>query len=351
MRKLLVLGFAVFALASCKKDEKEEVVETPTVTAEGIYVLNEGNFLANNASISYINSNNELSVDPFFDKNGVALGDVLQSFVAYDGKGFAVLNNSGKVEVFSLSDFSSVGTISAVSYPRYIVNGGNGKLYLSSGSMAGQVLVIDPSTLIVENTITVGNGPERMLVRNGKLFVCNSGGFAQDNTVSVIDLATNTVTNTITVGDRPIDIDVDAAGNIWVMCQGKTVYNEDYTEIIEETQGRLVRINATTLAVTGNETVGTVGQHPSILEISADGSTLFYVNGNVYAFSTTTADLPGTVWMSGNVGSLDIRSNGEVWTSSVSNYIDPSIVSRYSNTGELLNQFTVGMGTNGVVFN
>ena len=44
----------------------------------------------------------------------------------------------------------------------------------------------------------------------------------------------------LTVGDRPIDIDVDAAGNIWVMCQGKTVYNEDYTEIIEETQGRLV---------------------------------------------------------------------------------------------------------------
>ncbi|MEZ4800660.1 MAG: hypothetical protein R2809_12980 [Flavobacteriales bacterium] len=297
MRKLGYILLAAVIFTSCKKDEKQEETNTPVVTESGVYVLNEGSFMNNNASISYINSNDEVSLDPFSNaNNGIGLGDVLQSMVIFNNEAYAVLNNSGKVEVFDAKTFASITTIESVNYPRYIVDGGNGKLYLTTGAFAGEVLVIDPNTHSVVNSIAVGNGPEQLIVSNGKLFVCNSGGFDEDNTVSVIDLNTEAVIETLTVGDRPVDIDVDASGNVWVMCQGKTVYNEDWSAIIEETPGRLVRILGSSLTVSGNETIGVVGDHPSKLEV--EGNTIYYVNNNVYKLSIGS-ELPGALFRAG----------------------------------------------------
>lgn len=348
MKKLSYLLIATIFFASCKKEEKQEEGNTPTVTASGIYVLNEGSFMNNNASISYINSNDEVALDAFANaNNGVGLGDVLQSMVIYNNQAFAVLNNSGKVEVFDAKTFASITTMNNIDYPRYIVEGGNGKLYLSAGAFAGEVLVIDPNTYSVVNSIAVGNGPEQMVVSNGKLFVCNSGGFDEDNTVSIIDLGTESVLQTVTVGDRPVDIDADANGNIWVMCQGKTVYNVDWTQIIEETPGRLVRILGSTLAVSGNETIGAIGDHPSKLEV--EGNTIYYVNENVYRLEIGT-ELPGTIIRSGDVGALGSNPDGSLWIANVSDYVNPSTVYRLNSDGEEQGSFTTGIATNGFYF-
>jgi YVTN family beta-propeller protein len=349
MKKVIVLSVFVGLMSSCKKDKNEETITPPVVSEGSVYVMNEGNFMGNNASITFINGSGEVTNDPYFDANGVSLGDVLQSMVISNEKVFAVLNNSNKVEVFNVSNFTNVGTISPVDYPRYIVDGGNGKLYLSSGSMAGNVIVINPSTMSIEATIPVGNGPDRMLVENGKLFVCNSGGWSTDNTVSVIDLTTNAVVETITVSDRPADIAADGTGDIWVLCSGETLYDENWN-VIGDSDAKLAVIDGTSMDVAGTETIGVNGDHPKLLEIGTDGSTIYYINENVYSLNINDGELPGDVFISGDFNSLDARNNGEIWLSSVTDFVNASSIYRYSSSGVLQNTYTAGIGSNGVYF-
>jgi len=349
MKKFLFFTAIVMVLFSCKKDEEEITPEVPVTL--GFYVLNEGAFQQNNASISYLATNEQILADPYFDKNGVPLGDVLQSYVTSGDRGYAVLNNNNKIEVFNRSSWENVTTIEGIDYPRYIVSGGNGKLYVSAGAFSGSVYVINPTTNTVETIIGVGNGPERMMALNGKLYVCNSGGWLEDNTVSVIDLSTNTLVSTITVGDRPMDIDVDANSKVWVLCTGKTVWNpEPPYNILEETAARLVSIDPTSYEVDVNTTVGIVGDHPKHLEIGNNSNTLYYLNNRLYAFNTNGGELPGTILIDQNFNSLDLRDGQDLWLTSTSNFTTPSTLFCYSLSGSLLNQWTAGIGTNGVVF-
>jgi YVTN family beta-propeller protein len=348
MKKFLYFTAITMVLFSCKKDEEEITPEVPVTL--GFYVLNEGAFQQNNASISYLATNEQIQSDPYFDANGVPLGDVLQSYVSTGNLGYAVLNNSNKIEVFNKSNWENVATIEGINYPRYIVNGPNGKLYVSAGSFAGSVHVINPISNTVEATIAVGNGPERMLVHNGKLYVCNSGGWLEDNTVSVIDLATNSVVSTITVGDRPMDIDIDADNVVWVLCSGKTVWNVEFTEIIEETAAQLVKIDATNNDVLASGDVGVIGDHPKHMEIGNNSNTLYYLNNKIYSFNTAGGELPGTVLIDQNFNSLDLRDGEDLWLTSIPNFTTSSTLFCYSLSGSLLNQWTAGIGTNGVVF-
>lgn len=351
MKKLIYLLIISIAIVSCKKDDetKSDAV-IPEQTSFGFYVLNEGNFLANNASISYINANYELSLDPYYDANQVGIGDVLQSFTTFENKGFAVLNNSNTIEVFDLGSWQNIATITGITYPRHIVNVGNGKLFVSAGAMSGSVYVIDAVSHAILGNIAVGNGPERMLIHENKLFVCNSGGWIEDNTLSVIDLSTNQVTQTITVGDRPMDIDLDAYGNVWVLCQGKTVWNDDYTQIIDETPARFVQIAPLSGNLLAEHIVGVIGDHPSVMEIPQSSNTIYYINDALYRYEPNVQTLPGTLFIDQAFNSLDIRNNGELWLTSISDFVNPSRVYRYNTSGEMLHEFTVGMGANGVVF-
>ena len=349
MRKIWVAGLLVLTLTACEKDKDKETLSTPEVTQEGVYVLNEGNFMANNASISYVDASLNVTADPYMDANGVTLGDVLQSFCVANDRGFAVLNNSNKVEIFNVSNFENVATISPVDYPRYIIDGENGSLYLTAGAMAGQVHVINPSSMTITSSINVGNGPERMVVSGENLFVCNSGGWSIDNTVSVINVLTNTVTDTWTLADRPIDIDVDANGDIWVLCSGETLYDADWN-VIGHSDARLFRLSGDDYSVELDQVIGENGDHPRMMEVSADGQSVYFVNGNVYKAAIEESAFTPTVFISGDVNSLDVRANGEVWVSSVSDFVNPSTVMQYNAAGTLLNTLTAGMGSNGVVF-
>jgi len=87
-------------LTSCKKDEEPQI-EEPFFEdyATGAYVVNEGAFLDNNASITHISNAGTVTNDVYYQVNGVELGDVFQSFAAIGDRGFAILNNSQKIEV------------------------------------------------------------------------------------------------------------------------------------------------------------------------------------------------------------------------------------------------------------
>src|SRR5689334_7227456 len=110
LKKFVVLAAvaAVFTFQSCS-DDSEPVVKRGEA---GFFIVNEGAFQNSNTSISfYDRSTNTVANDVFALKNGHALGDQAQSMTVIDGKGYIVVQGSGKIEVIDANDYSSIATI------------------------------------------------------------------------------------------------------------------------------------------------------------------------------------------------------------------------------------------------
>ncbi|NQX91628.1 MAG: hypothetical protein HRT74_05805 [Flavobacteriales bacterium] len=348
--KWLFAMCAVVALASCKKDDPEEEVMPPASLdyRSGVLVSNEGAFGASNGSISWI-SGGSITNDLFNNVNSFNPGDVVQSMARHNDRGYVVVNNGSKVEVVNLKDFTSVGTISGCDYPRYFMGVDDNKGYLTNGSTTGHVMVVDLTTLQITSQIEVGQGPEKMAYNGTYVFVANSGGWAFDNRVAVIDPATDQVVQFIEVGDRPQDIVVDSQNNVWVMCAGDTEYDENW-QIINETESTLVKINSSTLAVDGTVTVGVVGDHAKHLEVSPDGATIYVENNGVTPLSVSNGEF-GSTLINDDLHSIHVNPNtGEIYGTSVPDYVSPNDVIRFSASGAQEATFEAGIAPNHMVF-
>jgi YVTN family beta-propeller protein len=344
--------FSVIAfsfLASCEKSEQDLRNYT-----NGIFIVNEGVFGSNNGSISLYNPDKMLVTNNIFeDSNGRPVGDVVQSFGIAGAYGFIVVNNSQKVEVVNLRDFSTKGVIGGLSYPRFFVaNETHG--FISNGNMEGTVIVIDLIGFEKIAEIPVGYGPEQMVIVDDFLYVANSGGWGYDKTVSVIDLNTWQVIKTIEVGDIPFAMQKDNQDNLWVLSRGKVVYDFETWEIIEETDSRLVKINTTSNEVISNIVIGVTGDfsYPTSLSLSGDGSTLFFNESDgIYSVNTSASSVSAEQVMPGSFQGFAVNPlTNEFFCLKVPNYTSAGSLGIYSGTGVLSGEFTVGIGPNMVVF-
>ncbi len=347
-RNALAIGLLVLA-SSCKKDEEEEPTNNEVNYTRGIFVTNEGSFNGNNASITHFDPSLKQTESVYQVANGVGLGDVLQSFTIIGDKAYAVVNNSQKVEVLELKTMKRIATITGVDYPRHLLDAGNGKAYLTNGSLAGEVKIIDLITNTIAGSIAVGMGPEKMYKSADKVFVCNSGGWSIDNTISVIDINTSAVVSTITVGDRPIDMALDSFGNLWTLCSGETLYDENWA-VVGNTPAMLYQIDPITGLVMSSMQVGALGDHPREFAMSADETDLLLVNNGLQKMDMLTETWSTLV--PGSFNSVDVNTaDGDIWCTGTTNFVDPSTLYHYNSSGVLENQFTVGLGANGVDFN
>lgn len=224
MRLISAFILLAFLFTSCKKDD-------PTVSDNiplnnGMLVLCEGLFQQNNSSISFVNFNNDQSIDDFFLKtSGRVLGDTGNDIERYGGKVYVVVNGSSTIEVIS-----GITGVSIKQIP--MEEGGVPKQPRSLAFYQDKILVscydgfvdvIDTSSLEVEQRILVGSNPEGMAVSNDKLFVANSGGLNfpnVDSTVSVVNLSSFTEELKVTVGKNPGGVEVDDQGDIYVITRG-----------------------------------------------------------------------------------------------------------------------------------
>ena len=343
----LLITFSLFT--SCEKSEQD----TRNYT-HGIFIVNEGTFGSSNGSISWYNPDEMLVTNNIFEySNGRPVGDVVQSFGIAGAYGFIVVNNSQKVEIVNLRDFSTRGVIGGLSYPRFFVaNETHG--FISNGNMEGTVIVVDLIGFEKIAEIPVGYGPEQMAIAGDFLYVANSGGWSYDNTVSVIDINTKQVVKTIEVGDIPFALQKDNQDNLWVLSRGKVVYDFDTWEIIEETDSRLVKINTVSNEVISNTVVGETGDYtwPNSLSVSGDRSTLFMnESGGIYSVIASTSTISTTPVMTGSFQSFAVNPlTKEFFCLKIPNYTSSGSLEIYSEVGVITGEFIVGIAPSMVVF-
>ena len=238
------LAFALLATA-CRKDEiiylsDEEQVTFPLIApagtewVKGFYQLNEGNMGMNRATIDYFDyETGTYTRDIYSERNPEIvkeLGDVGNDIQIYGSKVYAVINCSNYIEVIDVATARHIGSIE-IPNCRYIIFH-EGKAYVSSyaGKVAidpnaeiGFVAEIDTATLQLTRKVVVGYQPEEMVIRDGKLYVANSGGYRvpnYDRTVSVVDLKTFEKIKDIDVAINLHRMEIDPRGNIYVSSRG-----------------------------------------------------------------------------------------------------------------------------------
>jgi YVTN family beta-propeller protein len=340
-----LLWVFILVLASCKKEEGGTL---PDAAPGGAYVSNEGSFMNSNASVSFIAHDGQVLEDPFYDRNETPLGDVLQSLMFAGNRGYAVLNNSQRVVVFDAESFAYIGAVEGTDYPRHMLAVDSQKAYLTNGSMNGQVLIVDLNSRSVSGSVAVGNGPEQLVRSGNHVYVANSGGWLEDASVSVLDITTDQVVTTVPVGDRPVDLVTDHSGNIWVLCAGRVIYDASWN-ITGHTPAMLYRISSADHAVSWSAQVGETGDHPDDLAISPSGDQVYYNLNGIRRIEVSQPELPGQIVVGGDFHSLDVHpQSGEIWITSVPDFVSRSNVMRYAPSGEWVGTWQAGIGANGV---
>ena len=100
--KSAIIISSLLLLCSC---ETETTQSEYSLSDVNVFVLCEGNFGHDNASLWKINLNDFLATGPVYQGlTGQLLGDVGQSIAIHDNKLYVVINNSHKVEIFNLED-------------------------------------------------------------------------------------------------------------------------------------------------------------------------------------------------------------------------------------------------------
>ena len=271
-----------FLLFGCRSNPTAPPVETP-VTATGIFVVNEGNFMRGNSTLTlYLPDSAKAYQDVFTSANGRPLGDTGNDIAVFAGKVYVVVSGSQKIEVISATDQKSVGTLvlSGQRNPYKLAIVSDARAYVTNLSDT-TVTSFNPSTLqIIADRIRVGKNPQGIAYANGKIYVCNSG-FGFDSTVTVLNATTGSLIKTIVAGDSPSEIGVGANNEVFVKCDGRS----DYGDPTKDTPGSLVAINSDNDVIINKAilSLSTFG-HPGRMAVGAKGHGFFVSKSGIQQF-------------------------------------------------------------------
>ncbi len=206
MKKIL---FSLFLLlASCKK------TSAPTPTPQefrGIFVLNEGQWTYNNASLTFFDGK-KARQNVFKEVNKENLGDVANSIFLDKDTLYIVVNNSKllyKVQMPSLKILQKLSFPASAS-PRTLLKINNNEAYVNSMT-DNSVYIINLSDWKITGKITVENFSEDMIKIGNYVYVsCGNYAYPQkNNKIAKINTLTHSVENYLALPmENPGDLEV-----------------------------------------------------------------------------------------------------------------------------------------------
>lgn len=307
---ILFLGGILFT--SCSDDEAPS---SPKIDyGNGILISGEGTESVS-GSVTFVSNDLSVVENTIYKKvNDTEFGEYVQSIAFDSDRAYIVADNQNTVTVVDKNTFEKEGTITTgLSKPRYMTVVGNKGYVTNWGATDNEsddfVAIVDLNSLEVEGTVDVALGPERIIAKNGKLYVSHQGAFGSNNKVVVIDIATKSVVKEIVVKDRPDELYLDSLGNLVVLSQGKTIYDENWN-VIEKTLAAISFINTASNEVV-SELVFNEGEQPS--QMVLDGNDIYYNLGNsIYKTDVNATTLPTTEFLATDAGylyGLGVRNN------------------------------------------
>jgi DNA-binding beta-propeller fold protein YncE len=286
MYKLYLACIVLLLSASCKRDRPPLNPKDDSALLTSFnyaLVCNEGIYIAGNATLSKINSNGEVALDVFKQVNNRPLGDVAQSVALIDDKYYIVVNNSGKIEVVNATDFKSIATITGLTSPRFVLNVGNNKAYVSNIVAVDDtklppknyIQIINTQTNTVIDSIRLNGWAEKMVKIGTRAYVAS----AATKYVYIINTITNGIVGTVELSDNVTDLLVDNSNNIWALSGD---YNSHPNQVSH--------INTTTNTV--DNTI-VFNYQSDNLHITYDPSNdaLYLLNKNIYKLNNSTKSL------------------------------------------------------------
>jgi hypothetical protein len=246
MKKVILLGLLSIILPACSSDP----TPTPAQPYEkGIFVINAGNFLDNNGTVSWMTREGKTAtLDIFFKENNRNLTGGLRAYGENGNTGLLLLDHStvglDRIEVVTAGTFKSVASLTDVENPRRVVSASAQKSYITCWDATGDfsnffknpgyVAVLElGNTNRVSKKIKVGAGAESILVSGNEAIVGYTQGAGQ-NKITVLDIATDQVKQEIQVGSNPELIGFDAEGKLWVAAAGQLLQLNWATKAVEK---------------------------------------------------------------------------------------------------------------------
>ena len=340
---LRLIALATLLLTSCMKWETGEE-ETFEASPSGLFITNEGNFQYGNASLSFYDpATRTIENEVFYRANGMKLGDVAQSMTVHNGVGWVVVNNSHVVFAIDLNTFREVGRITNLTSPRYMHFVSADKAYITQ-IWDNRITVVNPRTYQITGYIecpamTMETGSTEQMVQWGDYVYVNCWSY--QNRILKIDTRTDTVVGELEVGIQPTSLVIDRNGKMWTITDG----GYDGSPYGYEAPS-LYRIDAETFRIE-REFPFALGDAPSEVQINGAGDKIYWLNEDVWEMDVEAEWLPVRPFLEQRETiyyglTVDPRS-GEVYVADAIDYQQQGMIYRYSPTGELIDEFYVGI--------
>lgn len=368
MKKLfLYIGMMAFLFA-CMDDEsiyeKERLdldvdsdLKDYITNQRGLFVVNEGNFMYENASLSYYMIDSMKVINNLFERvNGLPLGDVAHSMTIRNGLGYIVINNSGKVYVIDISNFKIAGKITGLVSPRYIHFLSDSKAYITD-LYAKSVTIVNPQTFQIVGSISVNNNetqfyqhPTEQMVQIGKYVFISCWSY--DNKILVIDSENDVVIDSIEVISQPKAMVADENDKLWVLSDGGAEgnpysYEKPGLTMIDPETREIERIFRFALE-----------DNPTALCLNGSRDTLFVLNHHVWKMDVKRSKFPEIPFITSSYNeitggfynmSVD-QVNSEIYVSDAVDNVQRGYVYRYSSSGTPIDTFQTGIIPNTICF-
>ena len=325
-QSILILQSSMFLWTGCVIYEEEHDTTGEATT----FVLCEGNFGSSNAALWSFSRDDATTATQIL--GGTSLGDVGQSLTVYRNQLYVIINNSHKIEIFTVDDeISHEGTISFNSAsPRYLVIDGTTG-YVSCWNLSA-ILILDLPNLAVIDTISVSGMPEFMILDETSLYASIPSNSDWSSASSVVEFSTSSkeIIQIYETVSGPSDMEL-IGSHLFVASTYYGANGSTYTGLSK------IDLSA------GTVTTNTDGPNSIVKgDLVRAGETLYRATSTGLAPVNVdlSLDLDNIVGEQTNVYSA--AADGEYLYFGTTDYVAPDTVYVTTHSGEAVNQFIVG---------
>lgn len=313
-------------------------------TADGIFIINQGNFQYGNASLSFYNPDTKTIDNEIFNRaNGMKLGDVAQSMTVYRNQGWIVVNNSHVIFRIDLNTYRETGRIQNLPSPRYICIINPSKAYVSQ-LWDNRIIIVNPTSMQVTGEITIPNmaptsGSTEQMILIGKHVYCNCWSY--QNRIIKIDTTTDAVTASLPIGVQPQSMVKDCNDKLWVLTDGGFSGNPAGHE-----PPTLARVDPQTMTVEKRFQMQ-LNDSPSQLQIDPTGHTLYWINNDIFRMDISAESAPKCAFINAcntkYYGLFISPVDHNIYVADAIDYQQLGMIYRYDSAGNLIDTFHSGV--------